>query len=148
MGDYDSASADNSYFYTTWGDNRLPDANNAAIANQPDVRFARIPVSEEDPPAVTAAPTAGIQSRATTLSLDLTFFLPIAVGAMPAMTTAVTPVWSAPPVRESSPLAVSGAASASHGQATDAIFAAAGQAATDDGAWLAGSLSGLPVDGM
>jgi hypothetical protein len=42
MGDYDQAVADNAYFYTTWGDNRLP---NAFHANQPDVRFARIPVT-------------------------------------------------------------------------------------------------------
>jgi hypothetical protein len=41
MGDYDQAVADNDYFYTTWGDNRLADAFHA---NQPDVRFAKIPV--------------------------------------------------------------------------------------------------------
>jgi hypothetical protein len=41
MGDYDQATADNNYFYTTWGDNRLADA---FFANQPDVRFAKIPV--------------------------------------------------------------------------------------------------------
>jgi hypothetical protein len=42
MGDYDQVAADNSAFYTTWGDNRLADA---AHAHQPDVRFARIPIS-------------------------------------------------------------------------------------------------------
>jgi hypothetical protein len=42
MGDYDQAVADNAYFYTTWGDNRLSDAFHA---NQPDVRFAKIPVT-------------------------------------------------------------------------------------------------------
>lgn len=41
MGDYDQAVADNNNFYTTSGDNRLADA---AHANQPDVRFAKIPV--------------------------------------------------------------------------------------------------------
>jgi hypothetical protein len=41
MGDYDQAVADNDYFYTTWGDNRLADAFHA---NQPDVRFAKVPV--------------------------------------------------------------------------------------------------------
>jgi hypothetical protein len=41
MGDYDQATADNNGFYTTWGDNRLGDA---WFANQPDVRFAKIPV--------------------------------------------------------------------------------------------------------
>jgi hypothetical protein len=45
MGDYDMATADNNYFYTTWGDNRLSDA---FFANQPDVRFAEIPVSLDD----------------------------------------------------------------------------------------------------
>jgi outer membrane lipase/esterase len=35
--------------------------------------------------------------------------------------------------------------SASHAQATDAIFAAAGQVATDDGTWLSGSLNVLNV---
>src|SRR5262249_46449716 len=41
MGDYDVAVANNSYFYTTWGDNRPGDAFHA---NHPDVRFAKIPV--------------------------------------------------------------------------------------------------------
>jgi hypothetical protein len=45
MGDYDMAAADNNYFYTTWGDNRLSDQ---FFANQPDVRFAKIPVGFED----------------------------------------------------------------------------------------------------
>lgn len=40
-GEYDQAVADNHYFYTTWGDNRLPDAFHV---NQPDVRLAKIPV--------------------------------------------------------------------------------------------------------
>jgi hypothetical protein len=51
MGDYDMATADNDYFYTTWGDNRLPDA---FFANQPDVRFAKISVSELDSAAVSS----------------------------------------------------------------------------------------------
>jgi hypothetical protein len=42
MGDYDMAAADNGFFYTTWGDNRLGDAFHA---NQPDVRLAKIPVT-------------------------------------------------------------------------------------------------------
>jgi hypothetical protein len=42
MGDYDTATADNSFFYTTWGDNRLADA---AHANNPDVRFAKISIN-------------------------------------------------------------------------------------------------------
>lgn len=41
MGDYDMAVADNSFFYTTWGDNRL--------ASAPDVRFAKIPVAGPGP---------------------------------------------------------------------------------------------------
>jgi hypothetical protein len=42
MGDYDVATADNSFFYTTWGDNRLSDA---AHTNNPDVRFEKITTS-------------------------------------------------------------------------------------------------------
>ncbi len=45
MGDYDQAVADNKFFYTTWGDNRLANPNYPAHVNQPDVRFAKIPVS-------------------------------------------------------------------------------------------------------
>jgi hypothetical protein len=49
MGDYDMATADNHYFYSTWGDNRLGDA---FFANQPDVRFAKIPVGGESDPSL------------------------------------------------------------------------------------------------
>src|SRR5262249_32312355 len=42
MGDYDQAAADNTFFYTTWGDNRLADA---AHVNEPDVRFEKITMS-------------------------------------------------------------------------------------------------------
>jgi hypothetical protein len=44
MGDYDQAVADNRYFYATWGDNRLANPNYPPHVNQPDVRFAKIPV--------------------------------------------------------------------------------------------------------
>jgi hypothetical protein len=52
MGDYDMATADNDYFYTTWGDNRLSDASHA---NQADVRFAKIPVGWEGTDSALAA---------------------------------------------------------------------------------------------
>ena len=42
MSDYDQMAADNSFFYTVWSDNRL---SNAFHANQPDVRFAAIPMA-------------------------------------------------------------------------------------------------------
>ncbi len=42
MGDYDQAAADNSFFYIPWGDNR---DGNSFHTNQPDVRFAKIPVN-------------------------------------------------------------------------------------------------------
>src|SRR5262249_10543761 len=41
MGDYDQAVADRDSFSTTWGDNRVSDA---FFANQPDVRFAKVPI--------------------------------------------------------------------------------------------------------
>jgi len=60
---------------------------------------------------------------------------------MPGMATTKTSVWSAPPACECIALAVSGAASVSHGQATDVVFVAAEQAETEDSAWLSGSFS-------
>jgi hypothetical protein len=59
MGDYDTASADNHFFYTTWGDNRLPDANNSSILNQPDVRFAKMPVPAIEGALASATSTVG-----------------------------------------------------------------------------------------
>jgi hypothetical protein len=61
MGDYDMATADNNYFYTTWGDNRLPDA---FFANQPDVRFAKIPVTGLDSAATTMVPSSAVGAPA------------------------------------------------------------------------------------
>ena len=46
MGDYDHMAADNSFFYHVWGDNRL---SNAFHAQQPDVRFAKIPLGGPGP---------------------------------------------------------------------------------------------------
>jgi hypothetical protein len=77
MGDYDMATADNNYFYTTWGDNRLSDT---FFANQPDVRFAKIPViGPEDPPAATTASTStspAIAAGVGTRSDSVTALLP------------------------------------------------------------------------
>jgi hypothetical protein len=78
MGDYDQATADNSYFYTTWGDNRLGDA---VHVNQPDVRFAKIPVEQENTltgisaPAAATVPSALLSSDAswTALAVDAYF---------------------------------------------------------------------------
>ena len=57
MGDYDMAAADNDFFYTTWGDNRL---GNAFHANQADVRLAKVPLTgmEDSGPADRASPFA------------------------------------------------------------------------------------------
>lgn len=45
MGSYDGAVADNDFFYYTWGDNRLSHQfTGGRHDNQPDVRFAKIPV--------------------------------------------------------------------------------------------------------
>src|SRR5262249_16261298 len=101
MGDYDQAVADNSYFYTTWGDNRLSDA---FFANQPDMRFAKIPISDDD----TATATTLVANAATTTrnsvtkvlvarqSLDPTLLLPSTVGPVPAMATTGTAMPSLP----------------------------------------------------
>jgi hypothetical protein len=65
MGDYDQATADNSYFYTTWGDNRLGDA---FFANQPDVRFAQIPVEGLEDPALSLTSATLVASSLTASS--------------------------------------------------------------------------------
>jgi hypothetical protein len=63
MGDYDAATADNSFFYTSWGDNRLSDT---AHAHNPDVRFAKISVSGIVGPAGTfIASTTAMPDSAT-----------------------------------------------------------------------------------
>jgi hypothetical protein len=67
MGDYDMATADNSSFYTTWGDNRLRDA---FFANQPDVRFAKIPVTGPDPAAASLAPSSGGAASVTSTGME------------------------------------------------------------------------------
>jgi hypothetical protein len=62
------ATADNNYFYTTWGDNRLSDAY---FANQPDVRFAKIPVSGCETDTASLAPSRGtltVSATTTTVS--------------------------------------------------------------------------------
>jgi len=48
MGDYDTAVADNSNFYVTWGDNRLPNPNVPTRVRQADVRFARIALQAQE----------------------------------------------------------------------------------------------------
>jgi hypothetical protein len=130
MGDYDQATADNSYFYTTWGDNRLSDA---FFANQPDVRFAKIPVTWGD-----SATAAATQSLAPTTLLDPTLLLPSTVSAMPAVPTTGALVWTARSARESIPATVS-----SHVRVTDVIFAAAGGARTDESSLDGVSLGAL-----
>jgi len=46
MGDFDQIAASESYFYVPWGDNRRSNPlTPLPLANQPDVRFARIPVA-------------------------------------------------------------------------------------------------------
>jgi hypothetical protein len=65
MGDYDMATADNNYFYTTWGDNRLSDA---FFANQPDVRFAQIPVGGLQDSALSLTSATLVASSLTTSS--------------------------------------------------------------------------------
>jgi hypothetical protein len=49
MGDYDQATATNSYFITTWGDNR---DGNSFCNHQPDVRFSAIPVTMSGGPHI------------------------------------------------------------------------------------------------
>src|SRR5207245_3892175 len=66
MGDYDTAVADNSGFYLTWGDNRLADS---AHAHQPDVRFAKIPLAGTTHFSVTATPSSTMAGTAFSLTV-------------------------------------------------------------------------------
>jgi hypothetical protein len=65
MGDYDQAAATNSFFYTTWGDNRLADP---AHAHNPDVRFAAVPVN--------TAAAAAVSRPGLAAALDAAFTFP------------------------------------------------------------------------
>jgi subtilisin-like proprotein convertase family protein len=61
MGDYDQAVADNTFFYYTWGDDRLPNPNDpVGRPRQPDVRFARIPTAGPAPASALVAITSAI----------------------------------------------------------------------------------------
>ncbi|HSE43312.1 MAG TPA: hypothetical protein VLH08_21310, partial [Acidobacteriota bacterium] len=68
MGDYDQVVADNSFFYLTWGDNRL---GNAFHTNQPDTRFAKIPVT--GPGAILTASTVTVDDSSGNNNGDVEF---------------------------------------------------------------------------
>ncbi len=61
MGDYDTAVADATAYYRTWGDNRLAQGTHA---HQPDVRFAAIPTAGPGPEFAPAAATIAAESCA------------------------------------------------------------------------------------
>jgi hypothetical protein len=96
MGDYDMATADNDFFYTTWGDNRL---GNAVHAHQPDVRLARIPVicstASDNEFSHDGEPTAEFAAL-----LDVGGPLRPAAIAHPTATMAMAPTRPAPPASE------------------------------------------------
>ena len=138
MGDYDMAAADNNYFYTTWGDNRLRDA---FFANQPDVRFAKIPVEGEGPDSALAVPASATSAPAASTGIaavprpksGLAYlaggdgllpgdFLAAAVGLavpLPGQAAAVVSAAPAPTGPAAPPL---------EAQAIDRLFAATGRA--------------------
>jgi hypothetical protein len=143
MGDYDQAVSDNNYFYTTWGDNRLADAY---FANQPDVRFAKIPVGGDDSATAStlaAVPAATTQASATAslgscLALNPTILLPTFVGPALVIAGPTAPVQpSSSPAHDTVgpvPLATSPHATAGQSvlDARDMVFAAAGPATPDE----------------
>jgi hypothetical protein len=92
VGDYDMATADNVYFYTTWGDNRLADAFHA---NQPDVRLAKVPVGwagAVSAPAALAGPGGALASRPAVA--DSTPFVVPSGGTAPPDPTQVAALWT------------------------------------------------------
>jgi hypothetical protein len=134
MGDYDQATADNSYFYTTWGDNRLGDSY---FANQPDVRFAQIPVGADDAANSALALSASIVSATSMAGLShagsLNESASLLVGLLnPVMVTGPALPSPAPPVIPS-------------GATTDALFVPPPAEPTDSGAGqFPGSSLGQP----
>jgi hypothetical protein len=98
MGDYDTAAADNSFFYTTWGDNRT------ASTTGPDVRFEKVNLA-----GVPLGVTGGGSFQVT-------------VGVPPGGTTSTvtTTPWGSP---SASPLAPSIAPGASDDTGDSASFA-------------------------
>ncbi len=73
MGDYDTAVADNSGFYLTWGDNRLPSQGH--VGHNADVRFAHITVSTAGPAVIGVTPRGAVFPPVSTLRV--TFDEPI-----------------------------------------------------------------------
>jgi methionine-rich copper-binding protein CopC len=65
MGDYDTAVADNTGFYVTWGDNRSPSLGHAAY--NADVRFTHIPASIAGPSVVSVTPRGATFPPVSTL---------------------------------------------------------------------------------
>jgi hypothetical protein len=161
MCDYDMATADNNYFYTTWGDNRLSDA---FFANQPDARFARVPVGGETDPSLVVGGTRSVAGiSAAGLSSDGSLndsasLLINAINSMAATTSASpspapraipggpntqpAPVWSpaAPKdagVGEIPDSPISRLAQAAAMNALDLVFAGEGEDGLSDGLSLA-----------
>lgn len=88
MGDYDMAVADNATFYRTWGDNRLPRLTHA---NQPDVRFAKVP--KAGPGAITGADGAVVSAESCTPgngAVDPNEFVTVSFGVKNVGTAATT----------------------------------------------------------
>src|SRR5262249_13743982 len=114
MGDYDMVTADNNYFYTTWGDNRLSDA---FFANQPDVRFAKIPVEGLGDAPTVSSTASGLP--ATPLA-DLSFVFRSSGTAQPGETGSAADSAGAAPLELDS-------------HQVDQLFAAIGQ---QDQGWM------------
>jgi hypothetical protein len=137
MADYDMATADNNYFYTTWGDNRLPDN---FFANQPDVRFAKIPVgglnSATDPlspSSVAGAPAGSTATAALPLPSAGPAHLARGGDLLPGASLALAAGLTLPVPGQAVPLALPAPAPAEGAvpplapQAFDSLFATAGQ---------------------
>lgn len=68
MGDYDSAGADNSFFYAVWGDNR--DNSLGRAGKQANVRIAKIPVAGPAGPTVfSSTPTGNVTAAQSSVTV-------------------------------------------------------------------------------
>lgn len=132
MGDYDMAVADNTAFYRTWGDNRLPLGGHA---NQPDVRYTTVP--KAGPGAILTAGSASIVSEGCTPpngALD--------PGEIVTVSFGVTNAGTAPTVNLVGTLLATGGVTSPSGPATYGVVAPGGSASQSFSFTATGSCGG------
>ncbi|HEY6119107.1 MAG TPA: DUF4214 domain-containing protein [Pyrinomonadaceae bacterium] len=132
MGDYDTATADNTNFYRTWGDNRL---SLLTHAHQPDVRFTKVP--KAGPGAIVTSATQNLVSETCTPSNNA-----IDPGEQVTVTLGVTNVGTAATTNLVGTLLATGGVNNPSGPATYGAIGVGGSAARSFGFVASGTCGG------